>query len=273
MITIKGYDKFQHYKNRKPPWIKLYRDLLDNMEWRSLSDPAARLLVDLWLLASESNEYGVVEMSSNKLAWRLRLASNLLASVEASLKELQQAGFITIASNVLATCYQHAIPETETETETETEREKETECQQARELADRLRSLVQSQKRVKVDGRKVAQWAKCFNATAKMDGVDFDRQATAMDWYEVNAGGSYVPVIESGKAWREKFLKLEAAIERANDPFAVVTEPYRPTAASIAEAEAFEAEQRAKAEEAERSAAERKRMIEELHARHPEWRQ
>ncbi len=26
---IKNWDKFQHFKNRRPPWIKLHREILD----------------------------------------------------------------------------------------------------------------------------------------------------------------------------------------------------------------------------------------------------
>jgi hypothetical protein len=31
-IRIKNWAQFQHFKDRKPPWVKLYRDLLDDME-------------------------------------------------------------------------------------------------------------------------------------------------------------------------------------------------------------------------------------------------
>jgi len=114
-IKIKNWENFQHYKNRKPPWIKLYRELLDNMEWRALSDFPARLLVELWLLAAENQ--GEIDLDSTALSWRLRLASNKLAKIDDALQELVTHGFITIASNMLAPCKQHAIPETERETE------------------------------------------------------------------------------------------------------------------------------------------------------------
>lgn len=33
IITVKNWDRFQHYKDRDPPWIKLYRDTLTTEAW------------------------------------------------------------------------------------------------------------------------------------------------------------------------------------------------------------------------------------------------
>ena len=69
-ITVKNWAKFQHFKNRKPPWVKLYRDLLDDMEWHRLDPMAAKILVMLWLIASEDS--GKLPDSAT-LAFRLRV--------------------------------------------------------------------------------------------------------------------------------------------------------------------------------------------------------
>jgi hypothetical protein len=58
-MKIKNWKKLQHYKDRKPPWIKLYRDLLDDPEWHELSGDDAKHLIMLWLIASE-DENGVL---------------------------------------------------------------------------------------------------------------------------------------------------------------------------------------------------------------------
>ena len=52
-MRIKGWGKFQHFKDRKPIWIKLYRDLMDDLEWFTLDGDSAKCLVMLWLIASE----------------------------------------------------------------------------------------------------------------------------------------------------------------------------------------------------------------------------
>ena len=52
-LRIKNWKRFQHFSDRRPIWIKLYRDILDDMEWHELDPAAAKTLVMLWLIASE----------------------------------------------------------------------------------------------------------------------------------------------------------------------------------------------------------------------------
>jgi len=113
MITITNYAALQHYSRRNPPWIKLYRTLLDSKNWRSLSDKAARLLIELWLLASEHDEKGVIDLDISAIAWRLRYASNMTAAIEKAVLELQTKEYLVVSDTVLAPCRQGAIPETE----------------------------------------------------------------------------------------------------------------------------------------------------------------
>ena len=66
---VKDWKKFQHFKDRRPPWIKLYRDLLDDPDWHELSGDEAKALVMIWLVASENDGY---LPDSRTLAFRLR---------------------------------------------------------------------------------------------------------------------------------------------------------------------------------------------------------
>lgn len=52
-LSVNGWNKFQHYKNRTPPWIKLNRDLLNNYAFRDLPDASKAHLMMIWLLASQ----------------------------------------------------------------------------------------------------------------------------------------------------------------------------------------------------------------------------
>lgn len=52
-LAIKDFLKFQHYHDRRPPWIKLYATLLTNAEFLQLPEAAQAQLVKLWLLASQ----------------------------------------------------------------------------------------------------------------------------------------------------------------------------------------------------------------------------
>lgn len=117
-MRIRNWERFQHYRNRNPPWVKLHKQLLDNPEWSDLPDHAARLLVELWLLASE-HDGDLPE--AERIAFRVRRPSK---GVDASLKVLRAKGFIEGASTQLATCLQDASTETEAEREKEAEKKR-----------------------------------------------------------------------------------------------------------------------------------------------------
>src|SRR5689334_20386275 len=72
-LRIRNWKSFQHYNYRKPPWIKLYRELLDDKQWHELSGDTAKGLIMLWLIASE---YDGELPDSSTLAFRLRISEN-----------------------------------------------------------------------------------------------------------------------------------------------------------------------------------------------------
>lgn len=114
--TIRNWSKFQHYHTRRPPWIKLYRELLDDQDFHALEPAAAKYLPLVWLIASEDD--GKLPASS-VLAFRLRVTTDKCAEILESLA----VWVTTNASAPLAPCKQDAIPEREREGETEKETE------------------------------------------------------------------------------------------------------------------------------------------------------
>ena len=123
-MKIKGWTKFQHFKDRCPPWVKLYRDLLDSPDWFELSDKDARLLVHLWLLASEDKGLQGELPSIRAIAFRLRTTE---AEINKGIRRLS-TWLIQDDNNMISSRYQHDAPETETETETEIETETDDSC-------------------------------------------------------------------------------------------------------------------------------------------------
>jgi len=120
-IKIKNWNKFQHFKDRRPPWIKLYRDILDDPEWFSLDPLAAKVLVMLWVMASE--DHGTLP-DIKKISFRLRLDINMISTILIQLNHWVECDDI----NMISDRYQHDTPERERETykpETETETETE----------------------------------------------------------------------------------------------------------------------------------------------------
>ena len=81
-------------------------------------------------------------------------------------------------------------------------------------LAERLASIIRSHKRINVTSRKIVSWANEIGKLVEIDGVSIQRIETALDWYEENIGGEYIPVIESGSSLRSKFINLEHAMRR-----------------------------------------------------------
>ena len=115
-MKIKNWSQFQHFKDRRPPWIKLYRDLLDDIEWHELDPKASKVLVMLWLIASENE--GILP-DAKRLAFRLRMSEKDVDNVISKLSHwLEQDDIKAISER-----HQHDRLETETETETERETE------------------------------------------------------------------------------------------------------------------------------------------------------
>jgi len=121
-MKIKNWNKFQHFKDRRPPWIKLYRDILDDPEWFSLKDKEARLLVHLWLLASEDKTKTGTIPDVKTISFRLRISEK---EIEQGLKAL--SGWLYQDDDTLiSTRHQGDTPETETEKKKEREKKKAT---------------------------------------------------------------------------------------------------------------------------------------------------
>lgn len=114
-MKIKNWSKFQHFKDRRPPWVKLYRDILDDMEWHELDPLASKVLVMCWLIASEDD--GSLP-NVKTLAFRLRMTEKQTIDCISKLSHwLEQPD-----NDVISTRYQDDLPETERETEKEKEK-------------------------------------------------------------------------------------------------------------------------------------------------------
>jgi hypothetical protein len=116
-MRIKNWSKFQHFKDRRPPWVKLYRDILDDMDWHQLDPLASKVLVTLWLLASEDeNQQGTLP-DIKTIAWRLRLTEKQVSECIFKLSHWLEQDDI----NAISGGYQSDRPETETKKETKKE--------------------------------------------------------------------------------------------------------------------------------------------------------
>ena len=184
-MRIKNWTKFQHFKDRKPPWVKLYRDLLDDIDWHELDPLPAKVLCMLWLIASEDDGY-IPELKT--LSFRLRLPIKTTKDCITKLTHWLEQDDI----NVISKEYQNDSLETETETERETEikreKEKETEAKTKAsrlspnwKLSDDDYNFCRSE-RPDLDPQKIAESFKDYWISKPKDASKTDWSATWRNW-------------------------------------------------------------------------------------------
>lgn len=125
-LAVKNFDRFQHYSDRLPPWIKLYYALLDDYAFLQLTEVQQIHLVLLWLVASRHNNRIPYDETFLRAAIRAKRRVDIPALVSAGFLIVLDAS--TDASTALAKSEHDASPprarprprgEAEAETETE----------------------------------------------------------------------------------------------------------------------------------------------------------
>jgi len=172
-MRIKDWNKFQHFKDRKPPWIKLYRDLLDDITWHELDAKAAKALVMIWLIASE---YDGNLPDIKTLAFRLRVSESEAKSIVSKLSHW------VIQDDIKPISSRYQDDTLEVETETETERETEREGAKERTRASRLSIDWKPDASLNQDSFELAKFRDYWIAKAGKDAVKLDWDATWRNW-------------------------------------------------------------------------------------------
>lgn len=114
-LLVKNWDKFQHYGDRTPPWIKLYNSLLEDFDFAELPDQAKAHLVGIWLLASRlggkvPNDAKFIASkigANSKVDLGLLIDSGWLVSPNPLSKEDTEE-IKNKSKSTLASCYQNA---------------------------------------------------------------------------------------------------------------------------------------------------------------------
>ena len=110
-MKIKNWKKLQHFKERTPPWVKLYRDILEQRDINMISDCSFRVLIGLWLLAAEDKDLEGNLPEIPDIAFRLRKSEK---EITECLQELS-AFLVYDDTTLISSQYQDDAPETETE--------------------------------------------------------------------------------------------------------------------------------------------------------------
>lgn len=113
-MRIRNWEKFQHYKKRNPPWIKLHWEILASKDWVMLADDSKLLAIVCMLLASKNDGH-----VSDDPDYVRRVA---YLNHEPDFNALIECGFLIKEDSDASKCKQvqaSACPETEAETEKE----------------------------------------------------------------------------------------------------------------------------------------------------------
>ena len=108
-IQVVNLERYQHYKNRNPPWVKWYTHCLDDSEFAELDDATKWLAVGLVMLASRCSNR--IKSDSKWIQNRLGMHS------EPNLKALRRTGFLASIPRAKRLLRDRDREETETETE------------------------------------------------------------------------------------------------------------------------------------------------------------
>lgn len=80
-------------------------------------------------------------------------------------------------------------------------------------MANKLKKIISQHIKVNRNAN-TKKWQQEMRKLRSIDKVSCDRIRRVLNWYKNNIGGEFIPEAFSGKAFREKFPKLEAAIKR-----------------------------------------------------------
>jgi hypothetical protein len=82
-------------------------------------------------------------------------------------------------------------------------------------LATILSKIVRAQRKIVTSGPKIKAWAHEIRKLSTVERTPLADIQAAMKWYANNAySGQFVPIVECGRTFRDKYTKILAAIER-----------------------------------------------------------
>ena len=87
-LAVPNWDKYQHYRDRSPKWIKLHQTVLDSYEFGCLTDVQKAHVMLIWLLASK-----LENRIPHDPAW---ISTRIGASDTVDVDALIQAGFLAV---------------------------------------------------------------------------------------------------------------------------------------------------------------------------------
>lgn len=167
-LQVKNWENFQHYKDRTPPWIKLYNHLLDDFEFSCLPDASKAHLLSIWLLASRTGN-----KIPNNPKW---IGNKINATDDVDIELLIESGFINVIPNK-----NKEIQKPEQDASNMLQKPEQNACLEREERESRERGKKEKEQRIEDAFNKFwisyhkkqgkAQALKAFKAAVKREGI------------------------------------------------------------------------------------------------------
>jgi len=207
MLAVANWEKYQHYKDRNPPWIKLHFSLLTSRDWVMMSDASRVLAIACMLIASRND--GKVPNDPEYIK-RVAYLSSL-----PKLKPLIDSGFLIRDSAYLAddsTMQAEFRPESETETETE-KRQRQRKSARARE--ESLLVLEYLNKTVGRNFKNASNIEKCIRR--EKASIEDCKAVIDYKWREWG-GGDMAGRVDNVTLWRPEHFAVYLDHAQAGSP-------------------------------------------------------
>ena len=122
LVITKAGD-YQHYRTRRPPWVKLHRRILEDKKLSHLSPAVRWLFIGLVILTSEEENRALLfdDLAQIEIKRRLNLSKN---EVGQGILLLQSKGFIQFVSASKAQAFCTALRAERRDTEEEEEKKR-----------------------------------------------------------------------------------------------------------------------------------------------------
>lgn len=117
-FRIKNWSKFQHYKERNPPWIKLHIEIFGSEDWVMLDDASRLLAIVCMVIAAKNDGYVPDNPDYIMRISYLKRRPNLKPLIECGFLQNEQADASESKQEIAL-----ARPEKEAEAEAEAEKE------------------------------------------------------------------------------------------------------------------------------------------------------
>lgn len=202
-LIPKNWSEFQQYKDRKPQWIKLHRELLNDFSYSNVQIGTKATLPLLWLLACEYDD-GIIDASIEEIAFRIHIDAD---TVNTAIEELLTCKFFTTVQDCTEV-YKSVPREEKRREEKETKKElKKTKIDNTKTIND-LSDIQLTELKTKIDDFVLHVENECFKAGAKTPKclLDYDDFVLSLK----SSGRKYSDFWATYQTWHRNGIKKES---------------------------------------------------------------